>query len=75
MEQSYRQQIAELQDQNERKDLRIQLLEQKLQKLQVSLIIHRLQTFTSFLLFRKLYSIEIEFGLKMIKCVFFSVNN
>jgi hypothetical protein len=37
VEESYRQQIAELQDQNERKDLRISLLEQKLQKLQVVL--------------------------------------
>jgi len=35
VEQSYRQKIAELEEQNERKDLRIQLLEQKLQKLQV----------------------------------------
>ncbi len=37
VEESYRQQIAELQEQNERKDLRISLLEQKLQKLQVVL--------------------------------------
>jgi len=37
VEQSYRQQIAELQEQNERKDLRIHLLEQKLQKLQKAL--------------------------------------
>ena len=35
VEQTYRERIAELQDQNERKDLRIKLLEQKLQKLQV----------------------------------------
>ena len=39
VEQSYRQQIAELQEQNERKDLRIKLLEQKLQKLQVNYLI------------------------------------
>jgi len=36
VEQNYRDRIAELHDQNERKDLRIKLLEQKLQKLQVS---------------------------------------
>ena len=36
VEQNYRERIAELADQNERKDLRIKLLEQKLQKLQVS---------------------------------------
>ncbi|CAF3534244.1 unnamed protein product [Rotaria socialis] len=37
VEQSYRQEIAELQEQNESKDLRIKLLEQKLQKLQQTL--------------------------------------
>ncbi|CAF0775118.1 unnamed protein product [Rotaria sordida] len=37
IEQSYRQQIAELQEQNERKDIRMRLLEQKLQKLQRAL--------------------------------------
>ncbi|CAF2401423.1 unnamed protein product [Rotaria sp. Silwood2] len=37
IEQSYRQQIAELQEQNERKDIRMKLLEQKLQKLQKAL--------------------------------------
>ena len=35
VEQTYRERIAELQDQNQRKDLRIALLEEKLQKLQV----------------------------------------
>jgi len=38
VEQNYRDRIAELNDQNERKDLRIKLLEQKLQKLQVIFI-------------------------------------
>ncbi|CAF0982087.1 unnamed protein product [Rotaria sordida] len=38
VEHSYRERIAELQDQNERKDLRIKLLEQKIQKLQRTLL-------------------------------------
>ncbi|CAF3501589.1 unnamed protein product [Rotaria sp. Silwood1] len=38
VENSYRERIAELQDQNERKDLRIKLLEQKIQKLQKTLL-------------------------------------
>ena len=37
MDESYRQKIAELQEGNERKDLRIELLEQKLQKLRVNI--------------------------------------
>ncbi|CAF0790361.1 unnamed protein product [Rotaria sp. Silwood1] len=37
IEQSYRQKIAELQEQNERKDIRMKLLEEKLQKLQRTL--------------------------------------
>ena len=36
VQQNYRQEIADLQELNERKDVRIQLLEQKIQKLQVS---------------------------------------
>ncbi|CAM2700574.1 unnamed protein product [Rotaria socialis] len=38
VEHTYRERIAELQDQNERKDLRINLLEQKIQKLQKTLL-------------------------------------
>ncbi|CAF5227569.1 unnamed protein product, partial [Rotaria magnacalcarata] len=38
VENTYRERIAELQDQNERKDLRINLLEQKIQKLQKTLL-------------------------------------
>ena len=37
VDESYRQKIAELQEGNERKDLRIELLEQKLQKLRVNI--------------------------------------
>ncbi|CAF1145760.1 unnamed protein product [Adineta steineri] len=40
IEKSYHDQVAELQDENQRKDLRIKLLEQKLQKLQKTLL-HR----------------------------------
>ena len=39
IEDNYRERLAELQDQNERKDLRIRLLENKLQKLQVFIYI------------------------------------
>lgn len=39
VEHNYRERIAELRDQNERKDLRIKLLEQKIQKLQVFIIL------------------------------------
>jgi chaperonin cofactor prefoldin len=55
VEQSYHERIDELQDQNERKDLRIKLLEQKLQRLQVCIIIIQMNKAE-----KKLYNLFLE---------------
>lgn len=78
VEHNYRERIAELRDQNERKDLRIKLLEQKIQKLQVFIILSffliiKIKIFISF---RKHYLVVIEYGLKTNKiCVYRRTNS